>query len=100
MEVKSENEVTQLFLIPSDPMDCSLSGSSVHVIFQARILECVPLPSTKKLAGKDKQAVLFYYNKDKLMLQYANRPWEYGSSVGGNILCITINLFNYDHNMH
>ena len=29
----------------SDPMDCSLPGSSVHEIFQARVLEWVPLPS-------------------------------------------------------
>ena len=39
MKVKSESEVTQLFLTPSDPMDCSLPGSSVHGIFQARVLE-------------------------------------------------------------
>ena len=40
MKVKSESEVTQSCLTPSDPMDCSLSGSSVHGIFQARVLEC------------------------------------------------------------
>ena len=39
MEVKSESEVAQLCLTPSDPMDCSLPGSSVHRIFQARVLE-------------------------------------------------------------
>ena len=39
MKVKSESEVTQLFLTLSDPMDCSLPGSSVYGIFQARILE-------------------------------------------------------------
>ena len=39
MKVKSESEVTQLCLILSDPMDCSLPGSSVHGIFQARVLE-------------------------------------------------------------
>ena len=39
MKVKSESEVTQLCPILSDPMDCSLSGSSVHEIFQARVLE-------------------------------------------------------------
>ena len=37
--MKSESEVTQLFLTPSNPMDCSLSGSFVHGIFQARVLE-------------------------------------------------------------
>ena len=39
MKVKSESEVAQLCPTPSDPMDCSLPGSSVHGIFQARILE-------------------------------------------------------------
>ena len=39
MKVKSESEVAQLCLTPSDPMDCSLQGSSVHGIFQARVLE-------------------------------------------------------------
>ena len=39
MKVKSESEVTQSCLTLSDPMDCSLLGSSVHGIFQARVLE-------------------------------------------------------------
>ena len=39
MKVKSESEVSQSRLTLSDPMDCSLPGSSVHGIFQARGLE-------------------------------------------------------------
>ena len=39
MKVKSESEVALSCLTPSDPMDCSLPGSSVHGIFQARALE-------------------------------------------------------------
>ena len=39
MKVKSESEVAQLCLTLSDPMDCSPPGSSVHGIFQARVLE-------------------------------------------------------------
>ena len=39
MKVKSEREVAQSRLTLSDPMDCSLPGSSVHGIFQARVLE-------------------------------------------------------------
>ena len=38
-KAKSESEVTQLYLTLSDPMDCSPLGSSVHGIFQARILK-------------------------------------------------------------
>ena len=36
---KSESEVTQSCPTLSDPMDCSLPGSSIHGIFQARLLE-------------------------------------------------------------
>ena len=39
MKVKSESEVTQSCPTLSDSMDCSLPGSSVHEIFQARVLE-------------------------------------------------------------
>ena len=39
MKVKSEREVAQSCLTLRDPMDCSLPGSSIHVIFQARVLE-------------------------------------------------------------
>ena len=38
-KVKSESEVAQSCLTLSDAMDCSLPGSSVHGIFQARVLE-------------------------------------------------------------
>ena len=41
MKVKSESEVTQSCPTLSDPMDCSLPGSSIHGIFQARVLEWV-----------------------------------------------------------
>ena len=39
MKVKSQSEVTQSCPTLSDPMDCSLPGSSIHGIFQARVLE-------------------------------------------------------------
>ena len=39
MKVKSEREVSQSCLTLRDPMDCSLPGSFVHGIFQARVLE-------------------------------------------------------------
>ena len=39
MKVKSQSEVAQSCLTLSDPMDCNLPGSSVHEIFQARVLE-------------------------------------------------------------
>ena len=39
MKVKSESEVTQSSPTLRDPMDCSLPGSSIHGIFQARVLD-------------------------------------------------------------
>ena len=43
VKVKSESEVAQSCLTPSDPMDCSPPGSSIHGIFQARVLEWVAI---------------------------------------------------------
>ena len=43
MKVKSESEVVQSCLTLSHPMDCSLPGSSVHGIFQARVLKWVAI---------------------------------------------------------
>ena len=43
MKVKSESEVAQSCPTLSDPMDCNPPGSSVHGIFQARVLEWVAI---------------------------------------------------------
>ena len=43
MKVKSESEVIQSCPTLSDPMDCSPPGSSIHGIFQARVLEWVAI---------------------------------------------------------
>ena len=45
---ESENEVAQLCLTLSDPMDCSLPGSSIHGIFQARVLELGAIAFSQK----------------------------------------------------
>ena len=49
MKVKSESEVAQSCLTLSDPMDCSLPGSSTHGIFQARVLEWVAIAFSRKV---------------------------------------------------
>ena len=49
MKVKSESEVSQSCLTLSDPTDCSLPGSSVHGIFQARVLEWVAIASSVRM---------------------------------------------------
>ena len=47
MKLKSESEVAQLCPTLRDPMDCSLPGSPVHGIFQARVLEWVAISFSK-----------------------------------------------------
>ena len=49
MKVKSESEIVQSCLTLSDPMHCSLPGSSVHGIFQARVLEWVAVVFSTQL---------------------------------------------------
>ena len=51
MKVKSESEVAQLCPTPSDPMDCSPPGPSVHGIFQARVLEWGAIAISEALSG-------------------------------------------------
>jgi len=47
MKVKSESEVAQSCPTLSDPMDCSPPGSSIHGIFQARVLDWVAIATHK-----------------------------------------------------
>ena len=49
MKVKSESELAQSCPTLSNPMDCSLPGSSIHGIFQARVLEWERKLSAKEL---------------------------------------------------
>ena len=51
MKVKSESEVAQSCLTPSDTMDCSPPGSSVHGIFQARVLEWGAIAFSASILG-------------------------------------------------
>ena len=63
MKVKSESEAAQSCLTLSDPMDCSIPGSSVHGIFQARVLEW------GAIAFRDSQIYIsFIYSFNKYLL--------------------------------
>ena len=55
MKVKSESEVAQSCLTLRDPMDCSLPGSSIHGIFQARVLEWGAIAFSEYCAEGGKQ---------------------------------------------
>ena len=48
MKVKSESEVSQSCPTLGNPMDCSLPGSSIHGIFQARVLEWGAIAFSRK----------------------------------------------------
>ena len=49
MKVKSQSEVAEPCPTLSDPMDCGPPGSSVHGIFQARVLEWAAIAFSKKI---------------------------------------------------
>ena len=60
MKVKSESEVAQSYLTLGDPRDCSLPGSSVHGIFQARVLEWGAIAFSKVKSTYSQILVLIY----------------------------------------
>ena len=66
MKVKSESEVTQSCPTLSDPTDCSLPGSFVHGILQARVLEWVAIAFSTRftyLNRIDSNSFIFFYLK-------------------------------------
>ena len=81
MKVKSESEVAQSCLTLSDPMDCSLPGSSIHGIFQARVLEWGAIAFSKFLLGHDKIRIKKHL---EIFYNYSFPP---------NVFYITIPLF-------
>ena len=62
LKVKSESEGAQSWLTLSNPMDCNLPGSSIHGIFQARVLDWVATAFSESLCGVRYIATL---NKNK-----------------------------------
>ena len=64
MKVKRENEVTRLCPTLLDPMDYSLPGSSIHGIFQARVLEwgAIAFSKLKTKVILSASLLLYHYN--------------------------------------
>ena len=67
MKMKSKSEVAQSCLTLRDPMDCSLPGSSVHGIFQARVLEWGAIafsnPTNKTTSNQEKNGMAEAYDQ-------------------------------------
>jgi len=80
MKVESESEVAQSCPTLSDPMDCSLPGSSTHGIFQARVLEWGAI-AFSCLKEENYTLKHLYSSWKKLPL----KKWAYHLSPGTNI---------------
>ena len=80
MKVKSEREVTQLCPTLRDPTDCSLPGSSVHGIFQARVLEWVV---AKAFSEPKVKTPLLYFEPQSIRDAY-KRKWLRSSRKKGD----------------
>ena len=88
MKVKSESEVSQSRPTLSNPMDCSLPGSSIHGIFQARVLEWGAIAfSSSRIFRKLKIRKYFslflrlYHKAEELTLSSCNAA-DYQESLG------------------
>ena len=85
MKVKSESEVAQSCPTLSDPMDCGLPGSSVHGIFQTRVLEWVVIAFSN---DKPRQCI------KKKRHHFANKGL-YSQSYG--VSCSHVQIWELDH---
>ena len=97
---ESENEATQSCLTLHDPLDCSLPGSSVHGIFQAKVLEWVATAfSNEQPRHHIKKQRHYFANKGPCSQNYGFssshvRMWEldYKESWGRRIDALTVVL--------
>ena len=80
MKVKSESEVAQSCLTPSDPMDCSLPGSSVHDrIRQTRVLEWGAIAFSGVMSSRStkKGAILIKHLQVSAAFRFPNESFLY-----------------------
>ena len=80
MKVKSENEVAQSCPTLCDPMDCSLPGSSIHGIFQARVLEWGAIAFSKRTNHREYQIVKTHTMETSWIQDPASPNYQYASS--------------------
>ena len=79
------SSVAQLCLTLCDPMDCSLSSSSIHGIFQARVLEWVAISFSRDIPTQGSNPGLLHYRQTLLPSEPQGKPtkmytcinWQY-----------------------
>ena len=77
MKVKIESEVAQSCLTLSDPVDCSLPGSSVQGIFQARVLEWGAIAFSGIYIHTYTNSLYLYTHTEKAMTTHSSTlAWE------------------------
>ena len=89
---ESESEVVQSCPSLCDPIDCSPSGSSVHGIFQARILEWVAMPSSRR-SSHPRDWTQVSHNVGRCLTVWASREvlgmlWTYLYSVKFEVISL------------
>ena len=82
-KVKSESEVAQSRPTVCNPMDCSLPGSSVHGILQARILEWIAIPLPRDLPDPGIKSRSPSFQADSLPSEPLGNPILYRIYAGG-----------------
>ena len=96
MKAKSESEVAQLCPTLPEPMDCSLPGSSVHGIFQARVLEWVAIAFSGYRGGK-KQLLPYASEKSRTVVGSASAGPGYSDVMKffSSPLGLSFSLYRY-----
>ena len=86
MKMKSQSEVAQSCPTLSDPMDCSPPGSSIHGIFQARVLEWAAITFSDLRASEANYCKLGVLEHEKFLLSQFWRPEVWIRSASRAIL--------------
>ena len=91
MKVKSESEGAQLCPTPSDPMDCSLPGCSIHRILQARVLEWVTIAFSTFCSRHTLTHIVLVFKNSKVT------PYVFPNFVHESIwVTFLINTYSFD----
>ena len=98
----SESEVTQLCPTLSNPMDCSLPGSSIHGLFQARVLEWpllspCPSPTAGVYFGESNDTPLQYSCLENPWMRESGRLQSMGLLRVGHDWATSLSLFTFMH---